>query len=524
MAFYNQGIKPYPFNGIKIQDFGNTPTNKNIARHHGIDGSETYADNKDAILCFASDYDWEGQISQRVVTFKAFLESYAINYNISKEIDENSETSYIKTYLNKFSLVYNITLNVVAHSVNEAISNMARFAELERILTYPFSAASNPADPNSYPMPNSYVLFNNLINNGRYWENWSKSFTYNFNNIRKYGLRIGVKNINFSPDLEMGSFEFNDKFYFKAYKITLDLAVPNVAFNDNTITEGAAAGQKYIFFNALEKMSDQATYVFSNNETTKTTDSGGFPFNIATDLLSEDPAISYTQLNSTLDNTISAYSNNKSISLSIAINDDELLSEPDYAPHINNIRFDCFLDSFEYIKEQKTHDSGVVLDITKTPQIFEKGAKLNYKFKINVVSANVNDSLRNAAKLSYLFRMININKKANRVLMANLIKKPSSSGGGASYTISDTINNGMLLEFNSIGLEVDLEMGFFEYGGFFIPKAYSLSFDAFAKDKSMGRIITTDIEGGNKKIYNSDQNDTDSIYWPFGVKYDNPSE
>ena len=108
--------------------------------------------------------------------------------------------------------------------------------------------------------------------------------------------------------------------------------------------------------------------------------------------------------------------------------------------------------------------------------------------------------------------------------MANLIKSPSSSGGGASYTISDTINNGMLLEFNSIGLEIDLEMGFFEFGGFFIPKAYSLSFDAFAKDKTMGRIITTDINDENKKIYNSGENDTDSIYWPFGVKYDNPSE
>jgi len=524
MAFYNQGIKPYPFNGIKVQDFGNTPTNKNIARHHGIDGSETYVANKDAILCFASDYDWDGQISQRVVTFKAFLDSYSINYNISKEIDENNETTYIKTYLNKFDLVYNVSINVIAHSVNEAISNMARFAELERILTYPFSAGSNPADPNNYAMPNSYVLFNNLINNGRYWENWNKSFTYNFNNIRKYGLRVSVKNINFSPDLEMGSFEFDNKFYFKAYKITLDLAVPNVPFEDNIYLEGSNGGQKFMTFSSLEKMSSQPTYIFTNNSSTKIKDSGGFPFNIATDLLAENAAIKYTDLNLTLDNTISAYSNNKNISLSIAINDDQILSDTAIAPHINNIRFDCFLESFDYSKEQQLEEGGVTLDINQSPKIFQKGAKITYKFKVNVISANVNDSLRNAAKLSYLFRMININQKANRVLMANLIKKPSSSGASMTYDLNSTIRNGLLLEFNSIGLEIDLEMGFFEFGGFFIPKAYSLTFDAFAKDKSMGRIITTDIEGNNKTIYNSSQNQTDSIYWPFGVKYDNPSE
>ena len=47
MAFWNKGVKPYPYNGIKIQDFGNTPTNQNIARHHGTNGSERYAENKD---------------------------------------------------------------------------------------------------------------------------------------------------------------------------------------------------------------------------------------------------------------------------------------------------------------------------------------------------------------------------------------------------------------------------------------------------------------------------------------------
>ena len=84
MTFYNKGVKPYPYNGIKIQDFGNTPTNKRIARHHGIDGSEEYAVNKDAILCFACDYDDGANISQRVVTFKAFLDNFKVNFNIGE--------------------------------------------------------------------------------------------------------------------------------------------------------------------------------------------------------------------------------------------------------------------------------------------------------------------------------------------------------------------------------------------------------------------------------------------------------
>ena len=80
MTFWNKGVKPYPYNDIKIQDFGNTPKNETIAKHHGLDGSETYVTNKNAIMCFASDYllsaTTGSATSQRVFTFKAFLDSF----------------------------------------------------------------------------------------------------------------------------------------------------------------------------------------------------------------------------------------------------------------------------------------------------------------------------------------------------------------------------------------------------------------------------------------------------------------
>ena len=99
MAFWNKGVKPYPYNGIKIQDFGNTPTNKNIARHHGTNGSEIYAENKDAILCFACDYDFADKVSKRVVTFKAFLQEFKLNFDISRDDQKVLTSPHIASYL-----------------------------------------------------------------------------------------------------------------------------------------------------------------------------------------------------------------------------------------------------------------------------------------------------------------------------------------------------------------------------------------------------------------------------------------
>src|SRR6056300_1567049 len=74
---------------------------------------------------------------ERVVGFKAFIESFKINLQKEKEIvsPNNQNRSYIKE--KEGSLSYNLSLNVPAHSTNEAINNMAKIEELQRLIVMP---------------------------------------------------------------------------------------------------------------------------------------------------------------------------------------------------------------------------------------------------------------------------------------------------------------------------------------------------------------------------------------------------
>ena len=362
MTFYNKGVKPYPYNGIKIQDFGNTPTNKRIARHHGIDGSEAYAVNKNAILCFASDYlNSSSSIkSQRVVTFKAFVENFKCSFNISRDIIESKRSPYRPDYLNKIGLTYSLTFNVVAHSVNEAISNMARFSELERILTFPYLGSENDGDPLKQRNPKSYILFSNLINNGLYWELFNnKKFTYSFDNIRKYGLRVAIPDIKIDPDLEMGVFEYNGQTYFKSYKINLEMAVPNYGFMKTNKSEVEAEKQDLILNKVFDPFYYNSSYKVYDFSSTTSGDTKGFPLNIPDNGWVSESGITIT--NTFVSNLqrpskdAEIYSKNKSICLSICPNKPDLITN-EVTYNTSLVKFDCYLESFDYSRTQEKVD------------------------------------------------------------------------------------------------------------------------------------------------------------------------
>mgnify|MGYP003649931133 CR=1 FL=1 len=542
MTFWNKGVKPYPYNGIKIQDFGNTPTNERIARHHGVDGSEAYAVNKNAILCFASDYYLRetNEESKRVVTFKAFIEGFKMSFGISRDIEESKKSIYRPDYLDNIAITYSLSFNVVAHSVNEAISNMAKFSELERILTYPFLRKENEGDPLKQRNPRSYMLFSNLINNGRYWENFnSETFSYTFRNIRKYGLRISVGNISMDPDLEMGVFEYDGQTYFKSYTIKMDIMVPNYKFQDSARKEysyenilagqgqSPSAGFFYKFYEPMIYDSKLRLYKFSS---LTTGDTKGFPFNIpgfngGVGWKSVNGRTVVNQfigdMNKNVDTTVQTYSDNKSISLSISPNKPELLGASTLEGSL--IKFDCFLESFNYSKEQMVTTPAVAGAAVAVP-VFDPGHKISIDFKINVVSNSLKQAMKNCLKLSYLYRLVALSsgdvpvETVSCFLMSNLIKSPSSSGKFSTYTLADTINNGLKVVVQSADLEVDEELGYYEYGVSFIPKAFSLSFSIETLDSGYGKMIVNNVVSKEDSFFA----ESDSIKWPFGISYDDP--
>jgi len=533
MTFWNKGVKPYPYNGIKIQDFGNTPTNERIARHHGVDGSEAYAVNKSAIICFASDYlnSEESTKSQRVVTFKAFVENFKSSFNISRNIIESKKSPYRPDYLNKIGLTYSLAFNVVAHSVNEAISNMARFSELERILTFPYLLTENPGDPLEQRNPKSYILFSNLINNGSYWELFNNNkFTYSFENIRKYGLRVAISDIKIDPDLEMGFFEYNGQTYFKSYKINLELAVPNYGFSNTNEKEVNAVEQDLILNKVFDPFYYDSSFNVYDFSSATSGDTKGFPFNIPDNgWKSESGTTIQNKFVSNLQTPskdAEIYSKNKSICLSICPNKKELLKS-DVVYNTSLVKFDCYLESFDYSRTQEkieVENSNVTTDNVVFPA---GGQKISFNFKINVIASSMKQAMKNCLKLSYLYRMICLgggtqaDRTANRFLMSNLIKSPTSTGAYSNYTLPETMSNGLVAVVDTLDLEIDQDLGYFEYGTSFIPKAFSLSFTIHTKDSNFGKMIITDLEGKNKTFKAAD---SDSIKWPFGITYDNPKE
>ena len=517
MTFYNKKIQPQPFGGIKIQDFGNTPTSQKIARHHGVGGSETYAVNKDAILCFACDYDYDGNKSQRVVTFKAFINDFQINNTIGRtDIDNNKP--YNVEYLNHFRYNYKLSFDVPAHSVNEAISNMARFSELERILTYPFVGNTNPSDPNGYRFPQSYILFSNLINSGQYWERFASKdpFSYTFNRIRKDGLRGVVKNINMTPDLEMGVFEFNNQTYFKSFSIDLDIAIPNTLFHINRSREGYNTGMvqnQLIVPLILTEDGNEKAYIYADIDTVK--DTKGFPFNIPLTTYSPGVGLDPRTLNSNNNWPTTQYANNKKSIFSICPSNNKLKGP--YAENLNVLKFLGFLESFSYSKEQNVKEFEGATTNQSEP-IFIGTSKINFQFKLNIVADSVQDALKNAAKISLLFRMVVLGEGIkNKILLSNLLKSAKSTGRANNYSLANTLATGLEVSVYSCAIKIDTELGFFEYNSFFVPKAFSLDFDTRVQNTDVGKLIISDTDGENKSF----QATTDSIYWPFGINYDN---
>lgn len=549
MAFFDRpNIYPPPQGKIKLQEFDN---NDDRAFEHGIDGSGDYAVNKGAILCFLCDYNFmnldyrdddfipaeEGESptdkpfkyyqSKRLVAFKGFVEDLQIKLNISYT-DEGGFNSVVKSkYLEDYLLGYTLTFNVVAHSVNDAVSNANRFAELERMITYPFNSGYNLGDSNeANKVPNSYVFLSNLINSGilRYTGPNQEDIIITNEFVRKHGLRLAVESIKMDPDLDMGVFEFNNKTYFKAFKINLDIPITNIPFLASYERELEYVDRiktliPYVLTSSVEGDTTVKFYdnknrpAFDNDAIPENVfDSRGFPFCI----LPETNKIltSYAQ-------GVRAYGANKHMKLGICINDSEITI--DNNPYItkNYCVFDAFIESFSYEKRQSRSVDANWSDPVASSQVIGSSGEISFNLSLNIPAYSVVDGEANCMKINSLFRMVPISYYKElpggpiKVLLNNLIKDPNSRGSKGTYDFNDIFTNGLACEVASMNINIDGEAGYFESNGFFIPKAIKLDLQLIVPHKIFGSILIDelddDLQPSNTQPYNS----SDSRYWPM---------
>ena len=198
------------------------------------------------------------------------------------------------------------------------------------------------------------------------------------------------------------------------------------------------------------------------------------------------------------------------------------------------VSFKGFLDSFKIGLSTEVGDESNFFQGTPTLRV--RKTKIEYNFVLNVPSHSVNESITNLARIQELIRYVSagpqsanpdpISKKnvvgANAsivfVLMSNLIHN-------GKYTKKTSINSfkqiqefGAMCHMSDIDFEPDVEMGFFEYSGKLLPKAFKVNVKLLVYPH-----IIKDGAISDKKIMRSfsatGYDPTDIQTWPFGTTY-----
>lgn len=179
----------------------------------GTDYSYDYAKNASGLIYFYND-----AVETSVVTFKAFLESFSINFGV--EFEEESQSPGLSGKPKDFKCEYQITLKVPSISVNDSRLNAARFEELN-IMMAPRTERFPDGKPHNRNV-NLRVLMSNLINNGSYKKEHKIDSA---SLVKKYGLRGNIESLSFSGVPESGYYEYGNKLFFKEYSINFSLKV-----------------------------------------------------------------------------------------------------------------------------------------------------------------------------------------------------------------------------------------------------------------------------------------------------------
>ena len=143
----------------------------------GTDYSFNYATDK-GIMLYIHDPKLNSSIS-----FKSFLKDFSISQTIKNEDAEQVDGGVLRDLVG-VGIVYNFTLQVPALSVNDARLNLARFEELDRMVSNNFGRVGNAAVEAERVR---YVLLANLVNNGKYTK---KHEITEEGDILEYGLPL----------------------------------------------------------------------------------------------------------------------------------------------------------------------------------------------------------------------------------------------------------------------------------------------------------------------------------------------
>lgn len=444
---------------------------------------------------------------KRVVSLKAFVES--AKYNIAKTTDILEEMDKNSKVFATFDgdLEIDVTINIPAHSTNEAVNNLAKIEELQRLISP--NSGYKIRDPEAKTIsienvdktigvvPSVFrVWFKNIISSGKEFKDYSTPRTMEFEQIMKHGFPCVIDSIIYEPVLDAGFLDLNNFLYPKVIKLSLKLIMEVSQVNIRELP--------------IEGFSPNGDYSYFDNKF--------FPFCV--------PELDVEKMNK-LDHSLDQGTKNNSFFMSLEV-----------AVQKRWVQFKPFLESFT-----RTHGTSITYAESK-----ERVGKLiasdqamtfkdlSYQFKLLIPASNLAEAKRNCAKIQYLMRMFyrppqpvdveemgkshidasgNYNKKnpkkeyvslSNRrikVYSPSFIEKAGADRKHDKLTFKSMYKNGISMFLNSLAVDVSFDVGFFEEAGKLYPKEMSIDLDFLYDSNDLIKTYAFDSEAGTYTMQSS---------------------
>ena len=502
---------------------------KRVFRGHGYDTSES-SDN----ILYMMHVPME-----RTVTFKAFVDSFKVN--LSKELEKKEENDKTVSLISQHAgeIKYDVTLNIPAHSVNEAANNVAKIEELQKLI-HPVNKTYS-AGRYTYLVPNAKtylpifkVFLKNLISNGENIKHKIDSRNASIEDLHNIGLPCFLESVKYEPDQEAGYFEEDGYLFPKNLKLTLALHLD----------------QTTIAFSQIENFgASSVIFPFKEWGAYDSDDIGGFPFGVK---VVEDACfadkINKPETNGAQYHALFSNKTLNQLEYGVKTTSSKIIEREDTYIYLSNgpangegrgkrwVLFKPFIESFSrdvsvnLRKNPSKHlnvRGGLVPGSEHTPK------ELKYDLKITLPAANVLEAKKNCGKLSYLTRMFfkevndaEIVKKAKKpqrkvyVYIPSMIESataPYTKPGNTSHKLMQKYS--LDLYFESLSFDINLDMGFFEEGKMLYPKEISITMGLFSENP--GELFTNytyDLLQDKYKHISSDVYTGKEAFFPFNRK------
>jgi len=185
----------------------------------GTDGSSEYLKSRQIRFIIGS------HNTGATVSFKPFITKYSIALS-NKFIDQT------KDYLNlpeekiyttdSIGFEVSVSLDILAHSVNEALVNIKRINELDKIYK---SVKHNPSSSSNFLLQNMlYVSLSNILTATTGGDIPDKT------TLQKNGVPCFMETLSFSIDKDLGMFEYAGDLLPKKYTMELKFKVSNASY------------------------------------------------------------------------------------------------------------------------------------------------------------------------------------------------------------------------------------------------------------------------------------------------------